>query len=359
MSSENRTRRYRPRILLTAALLAFMSAASGCYYMHLAAGQARLIFGSVPVEEAVREGGLSSTERDRLELIARVKEFGEDALGLKSTGSYRKVYLKSRQSPIHTISASPKDRLSRVSWRFPIVGEMPYIGFFDEEKARKEKARLESRDLDVVISKASAYSTLGWFDDPVTLNLLDEGPVELASTILHEMTHTTLFVKGQGEFNEGVAMLVGLVGAARFFHQTCGPSHPLTREALSALEDERTFSSFLDRLMGELEALYGSPLSYEEKLSAREGLFSKAKEEFKGIRETMKPGRYARFGSSDLNNAYLMILGLYHRHFLLFETFLQSREGSIPQALAALKQMASEEGDMLGKMKLDVGGQIR
>lgn len=351
MLRERRIRRKCARIFLSAALLAFMTTASGCYYMHLAVGQAKLIFGAVPVEEAVREGSLSTTEAEKLQLVARVKAFGEQSLGLKSTGSYETVYLKSRQNPLHTISASPKDRLSRVTWWFPVVGDMPYIGYFDVESARKKRAKLESQDLDVVISKASAYSTLGWFNDPVTLNLLDEGPVELAATILHEMTHTTLYAKGQGEFNEGVAMLVGLVGAARFFKETYGPSHPLTLEGSAAVEDERTFSSFLDGLMRELEALYGSPVPYEEKLSAREAIFSKAKERFKESEKSMWTGRYARFGSSDLNNAFLMILGLYHRHFALFETFLRSQEESIPKTLAALKRMASAKGDLLENMR--------
>lgn len=340
-------------ILIPAALFMLFSL-TGCgmgYYTHLAFGQLKLILGSVPVEEAVKEGSLSQEEKERLLLVARIKEFGEKQLGLKSTGSYETVYLKSRRNPLYTISASPKDRLSRVTWHFPIVGDMPYLGFFDRESAERKKTELLKQDLDVIVSKADAYSTLGWFKDPVTLNLLEEDSVELAETILHEMTHTTIYLKGQGDFNEGFAMLVGMVGAARFFEQSCGPTHPYTVAGLQAIEDERSFSILLDFVMKRLEGLYDSSLSYQEKLSRRETTFSRAVEEFKGLRRSVHTERYSRFGPSGVNNAYLMSLALYHRRFPLFEAFLLSREGSMKKTLTALQSMAAAEGKMLDKMQ--------
>lgn len=331
------------------------------YYTHLAFGQLKLILGSVPVEEAVKESSLSQEEKERLLLVAGIKEFGEKQLGLKKTGSYETVYLKSRQNPLYTISASHKDRLSRVTWRFPIVGDMPYLAFFDMKSADRKKAELLKQDLDVMVSKADAYSTLGWFNDPVTLNLLDEDSVGLAETILHEMTHTTIYLKDQGDFNEGFAMLVGMVGAARFFEQRFGPTHPYTAAARQAIENERSFSVFLDFVMKRLEALYDSSLSYEEKLSRREMVFSRAVGEFKGLRRGEQTGRYSHFGPSGVNNAYLMSLALYHRRFPLFEAFLLSQKGSVKETLTTLQSMADAEGTMLDKMQsaLDACGLCR
>lgn len=337
--------------LLTAAFI--LLSLTGCgmgYYMHLAYGQLRLVWDAVPVDEAVQGGPLSPKERERLQLVGMVKKFGEKELGLKSTGSYETIYLKSRRNPLYTVSASPKDRLTRVTWWFPIVGEMPYIGFFDEESANERKSKLLEQDLDVIVSKANAYSTLGWFNDPVTLNLLDSGDVELAQIILHEMTHTTLYVKGQGEFNEGIAMLVGLVGASRFFDQKYGPTHVLSIAAKGAIEEERSFSLFLDSVLKRLEELYGSSLAYEEKLTRREETFSAALKEFSSLKKDHRMQRYGRFGSSGLNNAYLMSLALYHRYFSLFEAVL-SREGSVTNMLATLRRVSDEEGNMLSKMR--------
>ena len=271
------------RSLSLLVLSVMLLCGSGCrmgYYLHLTAGQLSLLCGAVPVEDALREGTLSHEERERLRLVARIKEFGETELGLEKTENYQTVYLKSRQNPIYTISASPKDRLTRVTWWFPIVGDMPYLGFFDIESARKEKEELLQKDLDVAVGRADAYSTLGWFRDPVTRNLLEEPVPYLVETVLHEMTHTTLYVKGQGEFNEGLAMLVGLTGARLFLEREYGPSHPLSALADGAIRDERVFSSFMTSLMERLERLYSSPVSREEKLREREKVFSTAAEEF-------------------------------------------------------------------------------
>lgn len=339
------------RLLAGACILLTLSGCGLGYYMHLARGQLSLIWGAVPLEEAIERGPLSPEERERLRLIGRVKKFGEETLGLKSTGAYETVYMKSRRNPLYTVSACPKDSLSRITWWFPFVGAMPYIGFFDKESADRKKAELLEQDLDVFVSRANAYSTLGWFNDPVTLNLLDAGPVELAEIILHEMTHTTLYVKGQGEFNEGIAMLVGLVGAARFFEQTHGAAHPLTMEAKRAIEEERRFSRFLDSTLSRLEELYDSPLSYQEKVSRRWAVFSAAVGEFGGLQAELPMHRFARFGSSEINNAYLTALAVYHRRYPLFESFLLSRGGSVKETLDELRRMSADEGSMFTKVQ--------
>ncbi|MEW6665672.1 MAG: aminopeptidase [Thermodesulfobacteriota bacterium] len=342
------------RSLSLLAISVMLLCGSGCrlgYYLHLAGGQLSLLAGSVPVEEALRESTLSRDERERLRLVARIKEFGETELGLQKTENYRTVYLKSRQNPIYTVSASPKDRLTRITWWFPIVGDMPYLGFFDVESARKEKEDLLRKDLDVAMGRADAYSTLGWFNDPVTRNLLDESVPELAETILHEMTHTTLYMKGQGEFNEGLAMLVGLRGARLFLEREFGPSHPFTTQADEALQDERIFTSFMASLMDSLERLYNSFMPHEEKLRERERLFALAMEEFHRVRMGFRTDRFLAFGNVGLNNAYLLSLALYHRNFLLMEAYLRSRGDSIPEMMASLRRIADGGGNMLERMR--------
>lgn len=197
------------------------------------------------MEEGLKDDTFSSEQRKRLLLVAQVKAFGEKYLGLKKTQNYQKVCLKSRQNPIYIISASPKDRLVRTTWWFPVVGRMPYLGFFDLESAKEKKERPIKKDLGVTLAVADAYSTLGWFKDFVTLNLLEGSTVRLVETILHEMTHTTLYVKGQGEFNEGLANLVGKFGAVLFFQKVYGPFHPFTLETQKSLrtkDHSRPFS---------------------------------------------------------------------------------------------------------------------
>jgi len=323
---------------------------SGCdvaYLYHAAAGQFRLLRESIPIQEALREGSLTPDEAERLRLVARIKAFGEKELGLKETNSYETVYLSSSRRPIYTVSAAPKDRLCQKTWWFPFIGDIPYLGFFDLERAREAGDRLMARDLDVSIGVADAYSTLGWFQDPVTLNLLRGSTEGLAETILHEMTHTTLYIQGQSAFNEGLAVLVGTVGASLFFDQAFGPSDPHTLRARALIEDERLFASFLDTLMDQLESLYGSSLDYAEKLARREEVFAASMDAFANLSTRFKTDRFVRFGQRPLNNATLLAVGLYHRRFHLFEEVLKANGGSIREVLSFFQRMSRDSDDLL------------
>jgi len=331
-----------------------MLSLAGCrlpYLLHAASGQFRLLNDSIPLEEALKKESLTSVQKDRLRLVSQIKQFGETELGLKKTENYESVYLASRQQPIYSVSACPKDRLALVTWWFPIVGRVPYLGFFDRQKAETEKKRLLQKDLDVMLGRAEAYSTLGWFKDPVTLNLIEGSTVDLVETILHEMTHSTLYLKGQGEFNEGLANLAGKVGALLFLRKHFGPVHPMTIEAQKAIEDERIFSDFLSSLLVKLEVLYHSTAARSEKLSRRELLFAEAQDEFRRMKDQWRTGRFDAFGDAKLNNAYLMSIGLYHRHFHLFEVALRQNDHSIKKALAFFNALSENDGDMIARSR--------
>ncbi len=340
--------------ILAISLIAVPLFLSGCrlvYLFHAAAGQFQLLSESIPVQEALDEDLLPPDQRARLLLVAKIKEFGENNLGLRKTDSYETVFLKSGQDPIYTVSASPKDRLQQKTWDFPIVGEMPYLGFFDLEKAKEKGKQLSDENLDVFIGAAGAYSTLGWFADPVTKNLLEGSTPQLVEIILHEMTHATLYVKSQGAFNEGLAVLVGKVGALRFFTRNFGPSHPFTIQAKASIEDERIFSTFVVSLLKELDTLYHSPCPYEEKMRQRERVFRRSLEKFAALKTHFQTDAFSEFGRVPLNNAYILAVGLYHSHFELFEAALAKEKGSIKELMQYLKASSENEGDLLERTR--------
>ena len=344
----------KTRVTALFLLFTLLFSTAGCsltYVYHAAKGQYRLLHDSIPIEEALAGEELGSKEKDRLRLVALIKEFGEKELGLRRTENYQTVYLASNLPPIYVLSAAPKDRLSPKTWWFPIVGRMPYLGFFDQEMAREKEKELLEEDLDVIMGVADAYSTLGWLKDPVTMNLLEGSTLDLVETVLHEMTHTTLYLKGQGEFNEGLAVLVGMVGAIQFFEETYGASDPLAINARSRLSDERIFSSFLDSLFNELELLYNSPITYQEKLTQREKVFSKSSEAFGVIKGQLRTDRFVHFADGEFNNAYLLAIGLYHRHFALFEAALKQNNNSLRETILFFQGLAKEEKDVLDALK--------
>ncbi len=342
------------RKLIPSALFLLTLPMTGCqisYLFHAAAGQFRFLYHAVPVEEVLQQDSLPEAEKRRLALVSRIKEFGENELGLKKSDNYETINLKD-QSPVYTVSASPKDKLALKTWWFPVAGHVPYLGFFDLEAARRERDRLLAEDLDTCVGRAEAYSTLGWFKDPLTLNLIQGSDLNLVETILHEMTHSTLYVKGQGEFNEGLAQLIGKRGALLFFEKTFGPSHPATLEARDSITDELLFSSFLVSLLSELDALYKEAQHpYGLKLSEREKVFARQMEKFKGVRDLMRTGRFANFGQGGLNNAYLMSVGLYHRHYALFETLLAQKENSIKDLLLFFRDLSEDKGNVIDRSR--------
>ncbi len=355
-------RRFPIQFFGAALLVCLMLLGSGCrlsYLFHVAKGQIQLLNGAMPISEALNSQSFTPAQRKNLVLVAQIKAFGEQALGLRKTTNYETVYPHSDQNPIYIVSASAKDHFSQKTWWFPIVGNMPYLGFFDLEKAKNERKLLLGEDLDVFVGKAGAYSTLGWFQDPVPMNLIEGSTLQLVETLFHEMTHATLYVNGQGAFNEGLAVLVGKVGAFQFFEKFFGLDHPFTLQARNALADERLFSRFLNALMLELERLYELDMDYGEKLVQREQVFTGYRNRFQVLKAELKTPQFVHFGEAPLNNAYLLTVALYHRHFELFEAALKKENGSIREMMLFFEKFSQKDGDFIERLRNVVhAGQI-
>jgi len=330
------------RKIYVVSLVIILLSCSGCrtaYIFHAASGQFDLLKNSIKIEKALKIDSLDDEIKLKLQLVSEIKKFGEEKLGLKKTDNYKTVYIKSERSPIYVLSACPKDSLKRKTWWFPVVGDMPYLGFFNNEKAVMKKERLIKEDMDVSIGVADAYSTLGWFNDPVTLNILKGSIVNLVEIILHEMTHTTLYHKGDGEFNEGLANLVGKAGAIAFCREKYGLAHPFTIEAENNLSDERLFSDYINSLTDALNKVYSSELSYNQKIRRREEIFKLYYEKHSKSKKEYKAERFKDFGEYGFNNAYILSIGLYRRDFPQFYKMLRENNNLILNMLNKLKSI--------------------
>ncbi len=254
-----------------AAALALCGCSPG-YVMRQARGQLRLLRRREPIEKAAAR--LGPEARSKLDLIAEARRFGEERIGLAKTRSFT-TYVDLGDRPVtYVVSACPKDSLEPVTWWFPIAGKVPYKGYFERAQAEQEKAHLESQDLDVALGGAAAYSTLGWFSDPVYSTMLEMSDFRLAELVLHEMTHATVYSRHDGDFNEALATFVGGEAALRFFRERRGEDSPGLREGKKLMERDRRVDAVLKRAKAELEALYRSPKTREEKLRERAALFA-------------------------------------------------------------------------------------
>lgn len=205
----------------------------GIYYRELvsygymqAKGQFYILFNTRPVTEVLQDPTLPDSLKQRLRLIGEIKQFAVDSLGLDASESYTDFFDQKGKPILWVITASQKYRLVPKEWRFPIIGTFAYKGFFDSTRAQTEEKILLAEGYDTQINEVSAWSTLGFFNDPVLSSMLYRNEGNLANLIIHEMTHGTLFVKDNLELNENLASFVGDYGATRFLAYKYGKDAP-------------------------------------------------------------------------------------------------------------------------------------
>jgi predicted aminopeptidase len=249
------------------------SCANTLYIGKLAWGEAKILGGEVPNEEVLSDKGVDEKIKDGIRLVQEVKEFSQQRLGLRLDGSYETFYRVKGDALIYLVSACPRDSLEPYTWRFPIVGEVEYKGFFSKKDAVKEIRKLEGKGLDTSLQEAIAFSTLGWLRDPLYSTVLDQHPVIVINIIIHELVHNAIFFKGETEFNEQIASLIAEKGSLMFIEERFGPSSSAYQLVLDLARDEELMAGFFQGLYDALKELYARDLSREEKLRLREEIF--------------------------------------------------------------------------------------
>ena len=196
--------------LISFLLLAFFTMGlTGCstakYYSHAVVGHLQLTTGLTPIRKAIKQDETNKELRRQLELVTELREFAENKLSLDVGKAYSKYKRLDRSVAVWVVYAAPTFSTKLQTWKYPIVGEYQSRGFFKERMAKEYSAKLHSQGFDVYVGEATAYSTLGWFSDPLLSTFLDDSDEELAETLFHELTHRTYYLKGDTMFNESFA----------------------------------------------------------------------------------------------------------------------------------------------------------
>jgi len=304
-------------LLLVSLSLSLMACGNLLYLSNLGWHQSSIIFHSVPVEEVLQNEGVDRQAKEKILFIQEVKRYGEEKLGLTRTKNYSK-YFEVEGPVLYVITASEKDGLQLYHWSFPITGKVTYKSFFTKKGVLKEERSLETKGYDTFVQEAGAYSTLGWLKDPIFSSMLQWDEATLANVILHEMTHATIYFKGQTEFNEQMATFVGNQGAIDFLCEKYGKRSNEVVEAIHCQGDDLLFSQWIDQACQTLSHFYSRKISRDEKLRGREELFQRLKEEFREKMASFKTEGYKNFEKMDINNAVLLA---YHRYFHRLEKF--------------------------------------
>ena len=329
-----------PLILLLFALPFLL--VTGCsnllYISKLGWHQAHITFHSIPIQEVLKDKQVGPEAQEKILFIQDVKRYGEERLGLKRTKSYSRFY--EVNGPIlYVVTASEKDRLKLYSWTFPIIGKVTYKGFFTKEEALKEQRRLDEKGYDTCLQPSEAYSTLGWFKDPIFSSFLKWDRGNLANLILHEMTHATVYFKGKTEFNEQLATFVGNQGAIDFLKEKYGPESRESLEAVQTQEDDLLFSRWIDRACERLSDFYALRISKEEKLKEREEIFQSLQMEFREMKSRFKTDWYQNFDQTPLNNAVLLAHRQYFHRLEAFRRVYEYLRCDLKRVIELMKEI--------------------
>ena len=272
-------------------------------------GQFTIIWNARPVEEFLSDPEFPDSLKARLNFISEVRRYSIDSLGLKDTENYKTMFDQKGKEIMWVVMACEKFRLKPKEWKFPIVGAVPYKGFFNEKRANDLKQELEQEGWDVVVRNPGGWSTLGWFTDPILSKMLNRSEGDLANLIIHEMSHATIFVKDSVDFNENLATFIGDRGAEKFLIYKYGEH---SKEYTTYMEEDRDYLKFVDHMLRgakKLDSLYNSMDAAEHlegKLASKERVIRSIISSLDTLSLTLTSTPSKRFRNVLPNNAYFM-----------------------------------------------------
>ena len=293
-------------------------------------GQLNIIWNAKPVEYYLEDPAFPDSLKSRLELIKEIRKYAIDSLGLKDTENYKTLYDQKGEEVMWVVMACEPFALKPKEWKFPIIGSVPYKGFFKKERAEALKAELEKEGWDVIVRNPGGWSTLGWFTDPILSKMLMRSEGDLANLIIHEMSHATIFVKDSIEFNENLATFIGDRGAELFLIYKYGLN---SKEYTVYIEEDEDYLKYVNHMLRGaklLDSLYAG-MNESDSLSRKRALKESAIRKIVGAMDTLslaltkQPS--ARFNQKLPNNAYFMNFRQYQAKQTVFGEEWRTRFG--------------------------------
>lgn len=330
-------------------MLPFLVLTAGCsplYVVRAGIAESRILSRRRPIADVLADPRTDPREREKLELVSEARTFAKRILDLDVGGSFTSYSWVESDTLLLVVSAARKDRFVPHTWWFPIVGRVPYKGFFDFDAALAEARRLDRRGFDTYVRPSPAFSTLGFFDDPLLNTTLRADDVALAATVIHELLHNTVFVPGAIAFNESFASFVGDRGAIQFFCSRDGEDSETCERARLDWNDNLVFGEFLTDLVDRLETLYGrTDLDSLRKIQDRAAVFEQARIRFEIAVEPRLNRSFRGYMNRPLNNAMLIGTRLYYRRLDLFEDLFARCGSDLPATVAAIRHALAGGGD--------------
>jgi predicted aminopeptidase len=320
---------------------------TGRYIARAAWEEVKILARRRSIPELVQDSRTPAPVRAKLQLVLAARAFAQDSVALRAGDSFTTYSQLDRDTLVLVLSGAYRDRLVRYTWWFPIVGRVPYKGFFDFAGAQRSSRQLEGKGFDVYLRPASAFSTLGFFNDPLLSTTLHQDSLDLANTVIHETTHSTFYARGEAVFNESFANFAGARGAASFFRSRGQPE--AAAEADARWSDQKVLARFWGTLHRTLDSTFkahpGAALK-TRRLALRDSIFGAARRrlmyQLGPQLRTIGPRALER---TRFDNASLLARRIYLTDLDLFDEVYARESGNLRATARRVIDLARSGGD--------------
>jgi predicted aminopeptidase len=336
-----------PKIVAVLIVLATLGGCSSiAYYSQSVLGHSKLMLARVPMDKAIISAQKNSDDElaSQLILAKQLRRYSVDHLSLPDNASYSSYVVLDREFPVWTVVAAEEFSINAKQWCYPVIGCASYRGYFSKKSANEYAQAQQNLGLETTIGAASAYSTLGWFADPLLPSMMRYGVAAFAETLFHELAHQQLYIKGDSGFNEAFATVVGEHGALQWLAAQRPDLLVDYQRRLAATDD---FSVLVARLKEDLRGLYRSNFANQEMREAKHQLFSNLKENYQQLKSNNWQGLawYDAWFAQAVNNAKIAAFGTYRDQVSEFELLFADCRANFKLFYASLKLANNNQGE--------------
>ncbi len=332
--------KWLPYFLLLLASLGVSSCASIEYYWQAIQGHSAILNQEQPIDEILANPSLDSELRQLLQNMQQARDFATQELALPDNDSYRHYADIEREYVIWNVIATDEFSVTPQQWCFPFAGCVSYRGFFDHSEANAFADQLQAQGKDVYVAGARAYSTLGWFDDPLLNTMLYRNEAMRVGVLFHELAHQQLYVQNDTEFNEAFATAVAQEGVRRWFRYK---GNMAAYEAYLQKNQRRAeFNQLLQHTQLRLKQIYASEKNLEKVRRQKQLMFDELQFEYARLKQQNwhNDTRYDNWMAQPLNNAHLALVATYHELVPAFQSHLKNLQFDLPKFYQQMEQLA-------------------
>ncbi len=298
-------------LVVAMALLPVLQGCNPAYYASSVGGHIKIVSSSQPVDKLLERRDINPDLKERLTISREIRDYASEQLALPDNDSYRRYVDTGREYVSWAVYSSPEFSVGFNTWCFPIYGCVPYRGYFSESAAEKFAETLREQDMDVYVGGVPAYSSLGWFDDPLMNTMVIRGDVYLAGVVFHELAHQRVYVQNDSGFNEAFAVTVEEKGVEKWLRER--GEDAVLKDYETGLQRYKDFQILVAETRQALARIYASGLSETDMRAAKAKEIERLRARYRRLRDGKWNGYrgFDRWFDEPINNARLATIGVY------------------------------------------------